>query len=268
MRKGCQWLWVRNWFPPQLTSQHWAKISRRWDDNWNRKFQKWEVEMGTRTQYHFLAQATFPWGTRLNICLNRNLSLVTLASVRKLSSSTFRWVPTCLIFSHECICVFRLILFDQISHKQWKPILGLKLALDMGGSCKWLWVSWWFPPGTSVSSINNNCRVLPRIWKQGVKIEDFFKFRGSKVSYPIYKNDHSNLIYWLSKTKCASLCHLIYLLSSRSETFEIFPWTQTNTENLAKYNWVSFSQKSCVWESKWLPSGCLGKSLNNWPITI
>ena len=25
-----------------------------------------------------------------------------------------------------------------------------------------------------------------------------------------------------------------------SETFEIFPWTQKNTENLAKYNWVSF----------------------------
>ena len=89
----------------------------------------------------------------------------------------------------------------------------------------------------------------------------FLKFRGSKVSYPIYKNDNSNLIYWLSKTKCASLCHLMYLLSSRSETFEIFPWTQTNTENLEKYNWVSFSQKSCVWESKWLPGGCLGKSL-------
>ena len=93
----------------------------------------------------------------------------------------------------------------------------------------------------------------------------FFKFRGSKVSYPIYKNDHSNLIYWLSKTKCASLCHLMYLLSSRSETFEIFPWTQTNTENLAKYNWVSFSPKNCVWESKWLPGGCLGKSLARSP---
>ena len=97
----------------------------------------------------------------------------------------------------------------------------------------------------------------------------FLKFRGSKVSYLIYKNDHSNLIYWLSKTKCASLCHSMYLLSSRSETFEIFPWTLTNTENLAKYNWVSFSQKSCVWESKWLPGGCLGKSLEvgvNWNI--
>ena len=94
----------------------------------------------------------------------------------------------------------------------------------------------------------------------------FLKFRGSKVSYPIYKNDHSNLIYWFSKTKCASLCNLMYLLSSRSETFEIFPWTQTNTENLAKYNWVSFSQKSCVWESKWLPGGCLGKSLDS-PLT-
>ena len=102
--------------------------------------------------------------------------------------------------------------------------------------------------------------MLPRIWKQGVKIEDFWNL-GGRSCHPIYKNDHSNLIYWLSKTKCASLCHLMYLLSSMSETFEIFPWTQTNTENLAKYNWLSFSPKSCVWESKWLPGGWLGKSL-------
>ena len=92
----------------------------------------------------------------------------------------------------------------------------------------------------------------------------FLKFKGSKVSYPINKNDHSSLMYWLGKTKCDSLCHLMYLLSSMSETFEILPWTQTNTENLAKYNWVSFSPKSCVWESKWLPGGWLGKSLSPW----
>ena len=112
--------------------------------------------------------------------------------------------------------------------------------------------------------------TLWNVWKQGVTQDletggqnwGFLKFRGSKVSYyTIYKNDHSNLIYWLSKTKCASLCHLMYLLSSRRETFEIFPWTQTDTENLAKYNWVSFSPKSYVLESKWLPGGCLGKSL-------
>ena len=52
---------------------------------------------------------------------------------------------------------------------------------------------------------------------------------GSKVSYPIYKNDLSNLVYSFSKIKCASLCHIMYLLSSRSETFEIFPWTQTKS---------------------------------------
>ena len=34
----------------------------------------------------------------------------------------------------------------------------------------------------------------------------------------------------------------------------------TNAENLTKYNWMSFSQKSGVWESKWLPDSCLGKS--------
>ena len=89
----------------------------------------------------------------------------------------------------------------------------------------------------------------------------FLKFRGVEFSYPIYKNVHSNLIYWFCKTKCASLCLLKYLFPSMSETSEIFPWTQTNTENLANYNWVLFSQKSCVWESKWLPGGWLGKSL-------
>ena len=92
----------------------------------------------------------------------------------------------------------------------------------------------------------------------GGQYRGFLKFRGSKVSYPINKNDHSSLMYWLGKTKCDSLCHLMYLLSSMSETFEILPWTQTNTE---WYGWVSFSQKSCVWESKWLPGGWLGKSL-------
>ena len=64
--------------------------------------------------------------------------------------------------------------------------------------------------------------------------------------YPIYKNDHSNLI---QNKMCFSMSFNVPI-HSRSETFEIFPWTQTNTENLAKYNWVSFSQKSCVWESK------------------
>ena len=113
--------------------------------------------------------------------------------------------------------------------------------------------------------IINKLPNAPYIQKQGITKDletggqnwGFLKFRESKVSYPIYKNDHSNLIYWLSKTKCGSLCHLMYLLSCMSETFEVFPWTQTNTENLAKYNWVSFSQKSCVWESKWLPGDWL-----------
>ena len=30
---------------------------------------------------------------------------------------------------------------------------------------------------------------------QDLETGGFLKFRGSKVSYPIYKNDHSNLIY-------------------------------------------------------------------------
>ena len=115
--------------------------------------------------------------------------------------------------------------------------------------------------GYCIGTMNGRDQGVTKDLETGGQNWGFLKFRGSKVSYPIYKNDHSNLIYWLSKTKGASLSNSMYLLSSRSETFEIFPWTQTNTENLAKYNWVSFSQKSCVWESKWLPVGCLGRSL-------
>ena len=93
-------------------------------------------------------------------------------------------------------------------------------------------------------------RVLPRIWKQGVKIEDLLNLGGRKLVTQFTRMIIATLYIDLSKTKCASLCHVMYPSSSRSETFEIFPWTQTNTENLAEYNWVSFSQKSCVCESK------------------
>ena len=88
----------------------------------------------------------------------------------------------------------------------------------------------------------------------------FLKFRGSKVSYPIYKNDHSNLIYWLSKTKCASLCHLMYLLSSRSETFSLD--SNKYRKSCKIQLGVIFPKILClgVWESKWLPGSWLGKS--------
>ena len=58
------------------------------------------------------------------------------------------------------------------------------------------------------------------------------KFIRSKVSYPIYKNDHTNLIYLHSKTKYASLHHLMHLLSSMSEMSENI--SIENTENLTK----------------------------------
>ena len=58
-------------------------------------------------------------------------------------------------------------------------------------------------------------RVLPRIWKQGVKIEDFFNLGGRKLVTQFTRMIIATL-YWLSKTKCASLCHLMYLLSSRN----------------------------------------------------
>ena len=59
---------------------------------------------------------------------------------------------------------------------------------------------------------------IPISWMQGVTQDletggqnwGFFQFRGSKVSsYPIYKNDHSNLIQYIDLAKQNVLLYVI-----------------------------------------------------------
>ena len=59
---------------------------------------------------------------------------------------------------------------------------------------------------TSMFTLKAGC--YPGFGNGGVKIEDFFLFRGSKVSYPINKNVHSNLTY-IDIAKQSTLFYII-----------------------------------------------------------
>ena len=83
---------------------------------------------------------------------------------------------------------------------------------------------------------------------------------GSQVSYSIYNNNHTNPTYSHSKTKSAFLHHFMYLLSFKSETFEIFLRTQkmqSSLQNtivgviLPKTWWLGF--KMTTWHCRLSP---------------
>ena len=76
----------------------------------------------------------------------------------------------------------------------------------------------------------------------GVQNWELMKFGGLRVSYPIYKNNHTNKICWYTKTKSFTFTSLYVPIVLYDRNFWNICLDSTNTENLTKYNWVSLCQ--------------------------